>query len=59
MLVFSTKIINRLSKYYNINKDDARAIVEDEWDYIEQEFVSQDSSVEDIAKELISIYMVA
>lgn len=59
MLVFSTKIINHLSKYYNINRDDARAIVEDEWYYIEQEFVSQDSSVEDIAKELISIYMVA
>ncbi len=59
MLAFSTKIINYICKHYNINRDDAAAIVEEEWDYIEQEFVAQESSAEDIAKELISLYMVA
>jgi hypothetical protein len=59
MLVFSTKIIDYICKYYNINRDDARAIAEDEWSNIEEEFVAQERSAEDVAKELISLYMVA
>lgn len=59
MLVFSAEIINYISKYYTINIDDVRAIVEDEWDYIEQEFIAQESSVQDVAKEIVSLYMVA
>ncbi len=59
MLVFSTKVIDYICKYYNINRDDARAIVEDEWSNIEEAFVTQEHSAEDIAKELISLYMVA
>lgn len=59
MLAFSTKIIDRLIKYYGINEDDARLIVCDEWDYIEQEFIKQELTAQEIAKELISLYMVA
>ncbi len=59
MLAFSTKIISRLTKYYGINEEDARMIVSDEWDYIEQEFIKHETDPQEIAKELISLYMVA
>lgn len=59
MLAFSTKIIDRLIKYYGINQEDARVVVSDEWDYIEQEFIKNTTTPDEIAKELISLYMVA
>jgi hypothetical protein len=59
MLVFSAEIIDYISKYYTINRDDVRAIVEDEWDYIEQMYIAQESSAQEIAKEIVSLYMVA
>ncbi|MDT8337720.1 MAG: hypothetical protein RQ763_00835 [Sulfurimonas sp.] len=59
MLAFTTAIINRLVKYYNINPDEAREMVHDEWDYLEEEYVRGDCAPKDIAKYLISIYMVA
>ncbi len=59
MLTFTAEIINCIHKYYNINKEDAQEIVNDEWDYIEEEFVKEQSSAKEIAKNLISLYMVA
>ncbi len=59
MLVFSAQIIDYISKYYTINRDDVRAIVEDEWDYIEQVYIAQERSAQEIAKEIVSLYMVA
>ncbi len=59
MLDFSLELIKCLTKHYNIKTDDAAVIVEDEWEYIEQEYLNEASSVESIAKELINIYMVA
>lgn len=59
MLDFSNAIIDRLVKYYAINKDDAKLLVSDEWDYIEQEFIKNEITPQEIAKELISLYMVA
>lgn len=59
MLAFTTAIINRLVKYYNINPDEAREMVHDEWDYLEEEYVNGNYSAIEMAKYLVSIYMVA
>lgn len=59
MQTFSKKIVERLHKHYGLNRDEAQALVDEEWDYIEEEFVNETSSVENIAKNLISFYMVA
>ena len=59
MPTFSTAIINRLVKYYGINEEDANAMVSDEWDYIEHEFIKNEITPQEMAKELISLYMVA
>ena len=56
---FSITLANYLIKRYGINISEVNAIIEDEWDYIEEHYLSENSSVEDIAKNLISIYMVA
>ena len=55
---FSISLTNYLIKQYGINISDIQNIIEDEWDYIEQEYVNGDC-VEVIAKELVDIYMVA
>ena len=59
MQAFTISIINYLAKYYYINRDEAKEMVNDEWDYIEQEYINASLSPKDIAKYLISIYMVA
>lgn len=56
---FSILLTNYLIKRYGINISDIQSIVEDEWDYIEQEYVNGNHSIEVIAKELVDIYMVA
>lgn len=56
---FSIQLTNYLIKRYEINISDIQNIIEDEWDYIEQEYVEGNSSIEIIAKELVNIYMVA
>lgn len=56
---FSIKLINHLTKRYAINISEATAIIEDEWDYIEQAYVNGDNSFEVVAKELVDMYMVA
>jgi len=59
MPTFTISIINYLAKYYYINQDEAAEMVNDEWDYIEQKYVNAKETPKDIAKYLISIYMVA
>ena len=59
MLSFSAGIIEYIVKYYNINRAEAILMVEDEWDYIEQEFVAGNDNTAAIVSELITIYMVA
>jgi hypothetical protein len=59
MQTFSKKIVDRLHKYYGLNRDEAQTLVDEEWDYIEEEFVNETSSVENIVKNIISLYMVA
>ncbi|MCD6260045.1 MAG: hypothetical protein J7J31_10640 [Helicobacteraceae bacterium] len=59
MLHFTTKIAEYIVKYYNINRIEADMMIEDEYDYIEEEFNRGNEDVKTIVKELISIYMVA
>jgi|JTFO01.1.fsa_nt_gb hypothetical protein len=59
MLHFTTKIAEYIVKYYNINRIEAEMMIEDEFDYIEEEFNRGNEDVKAIVKELISIYMVA
>ncbi|HEY9202972.1 hypothetical protein [Sulfurimonas sp.] len=59
MQAFTISIINYLAKYYYINHDEAKEMVNDEWDYIEQEYINAKETPKDIAKYLISLYMVA
>ncbi|MDQ1263395.1 MAG: hypothetical protein QG559_396 [Campylobacterota bacterium] len=58
MLSFSAQVVKRLTKYYNLSQAEAEAIISDEWDYVE-EFFHQGATPMDVAKELVSIYMVA
>ena len=55
---FNVTLTNYLIKKYNVKISDAMMIIEDEWDYIEEEFFLE-SSVENIARDLVDIYMVA
>jgi hypothetical protein len=55
---FSTKLTTHLFKKYNVKAIDAQLIIEDEWDYIEEEYYNS-STVESVAKDLIEMYMVA
>lgn len=55
----SIQLTNYLIKRYDLNISDITNIIEDEWDFIEQEHVERNHSIELIAKELVEIYMVA
>ncbi len=59
MITFSIKLTNYLVKRYNINIQQASLIIEDEWDYIEERYLSDNVSVEALAQELVDMYMVA
>ena len=53
------KLEQRLVKYHFIAQDNVRIIIEDEFDFIEECLQNSQMSIEDIAKALIDIYMVA
>lgn len=59
METFFIHIAARLTKYYSLSKNEAQEMLNDEWEYVEQAYSEGVLSVEDMAKELISIYMVA
>ena len=46
-------------KYYNINRTEAQMMVEDEYDYLEEEYNRGNEDVKMLVKELLFIYMVA
>ena len=52
------KLEKRLVKYHFIAKENASIIIDEEYDFIENCFNSQ-MSIEDVARELIAIFMVA
>lgn len=53
------KLEQRLVKYHFIAQDNVRIIIEDEFDFIEECLQNTQMNIEDIAKALIDIYMVA
>lgn len=59
METFFIQIVARLTKQYNLTKNEAQEMLNDEWEYVEQTYSEGVITVEDIAKELVSIYMVA
>ena len=59
MPTFSISLTAYLIKRYNINISEATTIIDDEWDYIEAEYICGQNTIEEIAKNLIEIYMVA
>ena len=56
---FFIEIVARLTKRYSLSKDEAKEMVNDEWEYVEQAYSEGVLNSEAVAKELISIYMVA
>lgn len=58
MQTYTDKIVRKIVSYYNINIQDATAMVEEEWEYIEEGYFKE-IAPHDIAKNLISIYMAA
>ncbi len=59
MQIFSITLTNHLTKRYNLSVADAMMIIDEEWDYIEEDYIVNQNSVENIARNLIDIYMVA
>ncbi|MDQ1337748.1 MAG: hypothetical protein QG617_715 [Campylobacterota bacterium] len=59
METFFIQIVARLTKQYSLTKYEAQEMLNDEWEYVEQTYSEGVISAEDMAKELISIYMVA
>lgn len=55
----SIMLANYMMKRYSINMNEVTLIIEDEWDYIEDKYLNSNYTIEEIAKDLISIYMVA
>lgn len=53
------KLEQRLVKYHFIAQENVRIIIDDEFDFIEECLQNTQMSIEDIAKALIDIYMVA
>ncbi|MFA5233009.1 MAG: hypothetical protein WC390_01320 [Sulfurimonas sp.] len=59
METFFIQIVAKLTKQYSLTKNEAQEMVNDEWEYVEQTYSEGVISAEDVAKELVSIYMVA
>jgi hypothetical protein len=59
METFFIQIVARLTKQYNLTKNEAQEMLNDEWKYVEQTYSEGVVSAEEMARELISIYMVA
>ncbi|WP_345992047.1 hypothetical protein [Sulfurimonas sp. HSL-1716] len=53
------KLQQRLVKYYFIAQENVCIIIDEEYDFIENCFTDANMNVEDVAKALIDIYMVA
>ncbi|MDD2790183.1 MAG: hypothetical protein PHU40_05885 [Sulfurimonas sp.] len=59
MVAFTEAIVNYIVKYYNVNRAEVVMMVEDEWDYIEDAFHEGNTTVKQMARELLDLYMVA
>lgn len=59
MTSFSMELVHYLMKHYDLHITNASIMVEDEWDFVEQNALLDEGTVEHVAKELMNIYMVA
>lgn len=59
METFFANVLTRLIKHYNLKKEEAQEILDDEWAYIESAYDDGKISPEAVARELVCIYMVA
>lgn len=58
MDIFIENITKHLVKYYNIRLSIAEAIVEDEWEYIEEEYFNA-TELKEVTRNLVNVCMVA
>ena len=58
MNIFIGELKKHLVKYYNIRANEVESIVEDEWEYLDDEYLNS-TPVDEVAKNLIAFYMVA
>ena len=56
---FVFQIAEFIFKYYNINRLEISMMIEDEMEFIEEMFYEGEADVKSVAKELVTIYMVA
>jgi hypothetical protein len=59
MPTFTSDLEKYIMHRYAINSANITIMIEDEWDYIEEQMMDPDGSIEHIAKELIAMYMAA
>lgn len=58
MNIFIDELNRHLVKYYNIKTVEVESILDDEWEYVEDEYYNS-TPVDEVAKNLITFYMVA
>ncbi|MEA1920583.1 MAG: hypothetical protein U9N52_12130 [Campylobacterota bacterium] len=59
MPTFTSDLEKYIIRRYAINSYNISIMIEDEWDYIEEQMHNPDGSIEHIAKELVDMYMAA
>jgi len=59
MVNFTAQIADYIVKYYNINRFEVLRILDEEWEFLEEAFLTEDVDIEALACELIELYMVA
>lgn len=59
MVNFTAQIADYIVKYYNINRFEVLRILDEEWEFLEEAFLTEDVAIEALACELIELYMVA
>jgi hypothetical protein len=59
MPTFTSDLEKYIFNRYAINSANITIMIEDEWDYIEEQMMDPEGSIEHIAKELIAMYMAA
>ena len=58
MNMYIKNLSEHLLRYYNIRTNEVESIIEDEWDYIEEQYLYS-APISTLAKDLVDCYMVA
>lgn len=59
MDTFFAHVFVRLTKHYNLTREEAQEILDEEWEYIQSAYNDGTITPSLVARELVSIYMVA